>query len=91
MTAFRFIAWVLVAVAVALLGADAVSSLEKGVPVVRTTGTILELFGINGRGIADVAPGGVSQAIVTLLGVPLWAVMGLIGVVLTLVFRPMDD
>jgi hypothetical protein len=90
MTAFRFIAWVLVALAVALLGADAVSSLEKGVPVIRTTGTILQLFGVNGQGIADVAPGGVAQAIITLLGVPLWAVVGLIGVVLTLVFRPMD-
>lgn len=90
MTAFRFIAWVLVAVAVALLGADAVSSLEQGVPVIRTTGTILKLFGIEGQGIADVAPGGIAQAIITLLGVPLWAVIGLIGVVLTLVFRPMD-
>ena len=90
MTAFRFIAWVLVALAVALLGADAVSSLEKGVPVIRTTGTILSLFGVDGQGVADVAPGPVAQAIVTLLGVPLWAVIGLIGVVLTLVFRPMD-
>ncbi len=90
MAAFRFIAWVLVALAVALLGADAVSSLEKGEPVVRTTASVLSLFGIDGQGVADVAPGGVAQAITTLLGIPLWAVVGLVGVVLTLVFRPMD-
>lgn len=90
MTAFRFIAWLLVAVAVALLGADAVSSLEKGVPVVRTTGEILKIFGVNGMGLADVAPGGVAQAIVALLAIPLWAIIGLIGVVLTLVFRPLE-
>jgi hypothetical protein len=90
MTAFRFIAWILVAAAVALLGADAISSLEAGEPVIRTTGVVLKLFGLNGQNIADVAPGGVSQAIITLLGIPLWAVIGLIGVVLTLVFRPMD-
>lgn len=90
MTAFRFIAWLLVAVAVALLGADAVSSLEKGAPVVRTTGEILKIFGLNGIGLADVAPGGISQAIVTLLAIPLWAIVGLIGVVLTLVFRPLE-
>jgi hypothetical protein len=90
MAAFRFIAWLLVALAVALLGADAVSSLEEGKPVVRTTASVLSLFGVNGQGVADVAPGGISQAINTLLGVPLWAVIGLIGVVLTLVFRPMD-
>jgi hypothetical protein len=90
MTAFRFIAWLLIAIAVALLGADAISSLEKSEPVVRTTGDILKLFGVNGRGIAEVSPGGVSQAIIALLGIPLWAVVGLIGVVLTLVFRPLE-
>jgi hypothetical protein len=90
MGAFRFFAWLLVSIAVALLGADAVSSLEKGEPVVRTTASILSLFGVNGQGVVDVAPNGVSQAIATLMGLPLWSVIGLIGVVLTLVFRPLD-
>ena len=90
MAAFRFIAWVLVAVAIALLGADGVSSLETGAPVMRTTETILELIGLNGATIVENAPGGVSQALGTIMSLPLWAVIGLIGVVLTLVFRPID-
>jgi len=90
MAAFRFLAWLMVSIAVALLGADAVSSLEEGVPVIRTTATVLALFNIDGLAMADAAPGGVAKAISTLMDVPLWAVIGLVGVVLTLVFRPMD-
>ncbi len=90
MAAFRFIAWVLVALAVALLGADGVTSLETGEPVMRTTEQILALIGVNGGSIAENSPGGVSQALGTIMGLPLWAVVGLIGVVLTLVFRPLD-
>ena len=90
MAAFRLLAWVLVASAVALLGADGVSSLEQGEPVMRTTAEILGLIGIDGIGIADASPGGVSQALGTIMNLPLWAVVGIIGVVLTLIFRPMD-
>lgn len=90
MAAFRFIAWLLVSIAVALLGADAVSSLESGAPVIRTTSTVLGLFGVDGSALAGAAPGGVAKALETLMGIPLWAVIGLIGVVLTLVFRPID-
>lgn len=90
MAAFRFIAWLLVSIAVALLGADAVSSLELGEPVVRTTAEILGLLGVNGAGVVENSPGGVAKALKTLLELPLWAIVGLIGVVLTLVFRPME-
>ncbi len=90
MAAFRFVAWVLVAIAIALLGADGVSSLETGEPVMRTTQTIIGLMGLDGAAIVDSAPGGVSQALSTIMSLPLWAVVGLIGVVLTLVFRPID-
>ena len=41
MAAFRLIAWVLVALAIALLGADGVASLEGGEPVMRSTADIL--------------------------------------------------
>ena len=88
MVAFRLIAWILVALALALLGADAVSSLEAGEPVVRTTAEVLELFGFN-SGYA-VPEGGVGKAFSTVLSLPLWAVVGIIGLVLTLVFRPID-
>ena len=90
MAAFRFIAWVLVALAVALLGADGVASLEQGDAVMRSTADILLLVGIDGAAIAENSPGGVSQALNTVLGLPLWGVLGIIGVVLTLIFRPMD-
>lgn len=90
MAAFRFIAWVLVSVAVALLGADAVSSLEHGEPVVRTGAEVLGLFGVNAQGVVDAAPGGLANALATLFGLPFWAVIGIIGVVLTLIFRPME-
>lgn len=90
MAAFRFIAWVLVALAIALLGADGVSSLESGEPVMRTTESVLGLMGVNGAAIVENSPGGVSQALGTIMGLPLWGVIGVIGVVLTLIFRPMD-
>lgn len=90
MAAFRFIAWLLVSIAVALLGADAVSSLEQGEPVIRTTAEILGLIGVNAAGIVEASPGGVARALQTLFDLPLWAIVGLIGVVLTLVFRPLE-
>lgn len=90
MAAFRIIAWVMVAIAIALLGADGISSLETGEPVMRSTSTILGYFGIDGAAIIANAPGGVSQAIGTIMGLPLWGVFGVIGVVLTLIFRPME-
>jgi flavin-binding protein dodecin len=90
MAAFRFIAWLLVSIAVALLGADAVTSLETGAPHIRSTAAVLELIGINGQGMVDAAPEGIARALETVMNVPLWAVLGIVGVVLTLVFRPMD-
>lgn len=90
MAAFRFIAWVMVALAVALLGADGVTSLETGEPVMRTTSDVLALIGVNGDAVAENSPGGLSGALSTVLKLPLWGVIGVIGVVLTLIFRPID-
>ena len=90
MAAFRVVAWVLVAVAIALLGADGISSLESGEPVMRSTESVLSLIGIDGGALAEHSPGGVSQALSTIMGLPLWGVIGVIGVVMTLIFRPID-
>ncbi|MEM8772477.1 MAG: hypothetical protein AAGD92_12580 [Pseudomonadota bacterium] len=90
MAAFRFVAWVLVALAVALLGADGVSSLEAGKPIMRSTADIFGLFGLDAKAVIENAPGGVSQALKTVFGLPLWGVIGVIGVVLTLIFRPLE-
>ncbi len=84
------ISWVLIALALALLGADAISSLEAHEPVVRTSAEILALIGINGPAVAENSPGGVAKALGTVLNLPLWAVLGLIGVVMTLIFRPLE-
>ncbi len=90
MAAFRFVSWLLVAIAIALLGADAVSSMEAGEPVIRTSAEVLALIGVNGPAVAENSPGGLAKAIGTVLNLPLWAVLGLIGVVMTLIFRPME-
>lgn len=89
MAAFRLIAWILVAVSIALLGADGVSSLEAGEPVMRSTANILSLIGFPASA-GEAAGGGLSQAMSTIMGLPLWGVTGVIGVVLTLIFRPME-
>ena len=90
MAAFRFIAWLLVALGIAFLGADAVSSVETGAPVIRTTAEVMATLGVDAVSHAQSAPGGVSKALLTVLNLPFWAVLGVIGVILTLIFRPID-
>ena len=51
---------------------------------------VLALIGVNGGALVENSPGGVSQAMGAVMGLPLWGVIGVIGVVLTLIFRPMD-
>jgi hypothetical protein len=90
MAGVRFASWILVAIAIALLGADAVSSMEAGEPVIRTSAEVLGLVGVNGPAVAENSPGGLAKALATLMKLPLWAVLGAIGVVMTLIFRPME-
>ena len=90
MAAFRFLAWFMVAIAIALLGADAVTSLEAGEPVTRTTAEILGLAGVDAASIVKNSPGGVSSALGAVFDLPLWSIVGLIGVILILIFRPLD-
>ncbi|MEM9168804.1 MAG: hypothetical protein AAGC56_04045 [Pseudomonadota bacterium] len=90
MAAFRFIAWFLLAISIALLGADAISSLEAGKPYLRSTADLLQIVNIDGVAMAQSAPGGLSGALSTLMALPLWGVLGPLGIVLTLVFRPID-
>ena len=83
----RIISWLLLGLGIALIGADGVSTLEAGIPVIRTTQEILLLLGLE-VGLLD---GGVfGKAINFFLTAPLWALLGGIGVILTLVFRPID-
>ncbi len=89
MFVFRAIAWLFVALAIALLGADAITSLEDGLTL-RTTGDILMLFGLDAAALADSAPGAVAPVAGALVNFFPWAILGAIGLLLTLVFRPID-
>jgi len=89
-TIFRFIAWVFVAIAIALIGADGITSLEQGEPVIRSTATVLALFNVDGYALAQSAPGGISQALSAAMSLPLWSIFGIVGIVLTLIFRPIE-
>ncbi|MEM8986045.1 MAG: hypothetical protein AAGC95_04910 [Pseudomonadota bacterium] len=90
MVIFRFAAWLFVAVALMLLGADAVGSLESGDVTLRSSADALAMFGVDGAGLIDGAPAGVSQALGALMAVPGWAVLGVVGILLVMIFRPMD-
>ena len=87
MNVLRIIAWILVGLAIALVGADGITTLEAGTPQVRTTA---EIVGLLGPDIALMEGGGAAKAVNLVLAAPLWAILGLFGVILTLVFRPVD-
>ena len=89
MAALRFTSWLLVAIALMMLGADSVSSMEGGSVVIRSIADYFALWGGEANGVSS-APGGMGQALGAALSVPAWAVFGVLGVILVLIFRPMD-
>ena len=84
---FRILSWVLVGLGIALVGADGVSTLEQGEPVVRTTTEVLGLLGLT---INPMEGGGFASVVNFILEVPLWAFVGGIGFIMALIFRPLD-
>lgn len=84
MSTLRVVAWILVAVALMLVGADLVSTLEVGVPVVRTATEVFALAGVSLPQVTE----DTNAVLRFFLEVPMWAILGFIGIVLTLVFRP---
>lgn len=84
---FRFIALFLIISALMLLGADAVGTLEGGgVVKLRSLGEVIALL----------APGfapGADSPLSPVLGLPGWALLGVLGLILAFVFRhrPDDD
>ena len=87
MGALRTLSWILVGLAIALIGADGVSTLEAGTPQVRTMAEVIGLFGPQ---VGLVEGGPLAKVANLFLSAPLWAILGLVGIVLTLVFRPID-
>lgn len=87
---FRFFAWLIVGLALMLLGADIISAIEDEAVDFRTMSELFGLFGLNAGGWVEAAPGGARAALDALMKVPGWAVFGVVGVLLALLFRPMD-
>jgi hypothetical protein len=87
----RLIALLLVVSALMLLGADAVTSLEKGGEItVRSLGTIWALFDKTGveafkAWVQHHAPFA-AQGVYSSLALPGWAVSGVLGVILAFIF-----
>lgn len=88
MKSLRLVAWVMIALGLALVGADLISSFEAGQPVVRTTREILNL--LPGVGLEPLGTNGGRGALNLVLDLPLWAIVGVIGMLATVLVRPVD-
>lgn len=97
MAVFRFIALVLIVLGLMLLGADVVTMLESGAePRLRSLEDIWALFSASGveafkAWIAEILPAPVPEGIATVLGLPAFAALGVVGVIMAVVFRERDD
>lgn len=87
----RLIALILTVAALMLLGADAVTSLEKGGEItVRSLGTIWALFSAGSLNafkdwVQHTLPF-MAQGVYSALALPGWAVTGVLGVILAFIF-----
>jgi hypothetical protein len=84
MVIFRLIGLVLIVIALMLLGADVVSTLERGgETVMRSLGQILLLLGVDAKPwFEEQFPPQLANAFAIMLSWPGWAVLGLPGVLL---------
>lgn len=90
MVFFRVIAQLLIAASLMLLGADAVVSLEGGEIRMRTISELSQLLTIGdltamlqqSYNMSD----GPKDLLLTLVGAPAWAVLGLLGMVMAWIF-----
>jgi hypothetical protein len=91
---FRFVAVVLLALALMAFGADAIASLEKGDMVMRSMTKHLGLFGADPTTwIETTLPSYVNGVLDTIMSWPAWATLGVVGLVIgALSFgRPEDE
>jgi len=97
MAFFRFLALILIVLGLMLLGADVVTMLESGrEPVLRTLENVWALFTATGVAsfkawLAGMMPGPLMDIFNALLSLPAFAVFGVIGVLLAVVFRERDE
>lgn len=97
MAVFRFVALVLIVLGLMLLGADVVTMLEKGgEPHLRSLGEISGLFNPGGPAaidtwVAESLPAPLNEGTATILMFPAFAVFGIIGVLLAVLFREREE
>lgn len=97
MILFRFIALILIVLGLMFLGADVVTMLESGKePVLRTLENVWGLFTATGVQsfkfwFAGLVPDPVNEALAAILSLPAFAVLGVTGVFLAIVFRERDE
>jgi hypothetical protein len=97
MILFRFIALILIVLGLMFLGADVVTMLESGKePVLRTIENVWGLFTATGVQsfkfwFAGLVPAPVNEAFAVILSLPAFAVLGVTGVFLAVVFRERDE
>lgn len=89
--ALRFVSLVLVILALLLLGADAITSLDKGQVTVRSLDQVWSLLGPTSIGafkawLEHSLPAPISRWTYVVLALPGWALSGVLGVVLAFVF-----
>lgn len=84
---FRFIALIFIAIALMILGADVVQTLENAGKL--SLHSLADLFNLFTRGTQDVQPatGGLAGVLNTALSAPAFAVAGAIGLILAFLFR----
>jgi len=85
MNGLRIAGWTLIGIALALLGADIISSLEQGLPVVRTTREVMNL--IPGVAIDSLGTDGPAGVVNLLIDLPLWAFLGGLGILVAALLR----
>jgi len=92
LVALRFLSLILVVIALMLLGADVLTSLEKGGEItVRSIDQVWDIIDKAGDAsfkawMARVLPGFIGRAVNAVLALPGWAVFGVIGVILSFLF-----
>ena len=87
---FRWFSLTLIVLALMLLGADIISTLEAGTGViVRPMDKVLLLFGLDGKPWIQASfSTAVANALLAVLSLPGWATLGVVGVLFMLLFPP---
>jgi cytochrome bd-type quinol oxidase subunit 2 len=97
MAFFRFLALILIVLGLMLLGADVVSMLESGQePALRSLENVWGMFTATGVEsfkvwLAGLAPAAAMDVFNAILGLPAFAVFGVVGILLAVVFRERDE